>query len=409
MKKKVKLWMSFIGLTGSLAVILYVLLGTGMEPITEQTKPQLPEHQPSAHQRAEEPRAPQYDMELQFDPGHSQLWGTTRIKVWNRAQLPTREVNIHLFLNAFEQGNKVPVLDDFIDKAYPSGIQHGSMEISNVEVAGQRMTTYSEAGTVLRIDLQKDWMPNEKVEIQLEWKATVPEIHHRLGAKEGAYWFGNVLPILAVYDDQWMVNDYEVVGDPFFSEASDYTVNITIPSHYNVISTGEEISSQSKDGKKKIRIKAKQVRDFAFAVSANHKVKSIETTDGKKINIYYRYTGEAQIDHTLKQVAGMVEYMEKRVGPYPYPELDIFENEMFITGMEYPGFVFVQAKRLDSQTGHQTVLHEIAHQWFYNVVGNNGWIPYPPLDDPVVQITLYLPGFSRVKDVDSSAPGAACT
>lgn len=222
---------------------------------------------------------------------------------------------------------------------------------------------------------KKSWMSGEKLALRLQWKAAIPQVYHRTGMKDGAYWFGNSLPILAVYNNEWKANDYEVIGDPFFSESSDYDVQITTPLEYRVYATGDE-EEKVEQGQRITQIKADQVREFVFAVSSNHRVLTGVTKDNVKVNIYYRYADEEQIKNTLKLSIGMLEYMNQRVGSYPYTELDIFENEMFITGMEYPAMVFVQSKRLNSPAGIQTVLHEVVHQWFYNIVGND------PLNEP---------------------------
>lgn len=367
----------------TMVIILFLYLGLWKDPqkempIVKEGQEVRKDRDPPKTDLSKEPKFPQYDMKLKFDPEHKTLAGTTRIQVWNRADQPTREMNIHLFLNAFGQDKDLPVLPQFVKKAYPSGVRYGKLEMNKVEVTGQKIT-YKTVGTRLQIGLQEEWKPREKIEIVLQWTATVPEIYHRVGMKEGAYWFGNALPILAVYNNKWKVYDYEVVGDPFFSEVADYTVEIITPATYHVFATGDE-TDMLEQNLRTTRIEAKQVREFAFAVSPNHQVQSAETKDGKKVKIYYRYADESQVKATLKKAVGMLEYMEQRVGAYPYPEIDIFENEMFITGMEYPGIVFIQSKRLNSPTGDQTVLHEIAHQWFYNIVGNDQ-ISEPWLDE----------------------------
>src|SRR5690606_39065897 len=161
-----------------------------------------------------------------------------------------------------------------------------------------------------------------------------------------AYWFGNALPILAVYDGEWHHYAYEAAGDPFFSGTADYRVRITAPAGLSVYATGEEQRSISDDAGADIAvtdIAAPQVRDFAFALSGSHRTIQAETVNGIAVHLHYRKSSDVRAEEALQQAASMIEHMETRVGAFPHSELDIFENEMFVTGMEYPGIVFVRS------------------------------------------------------------------
>lgn len=342
---------------------------TAVEPTTRKAEPK-----PAIPPERNIPSPPQYHHRLTYDPSTDTLQGETGILVWNQASSPTRQVWFHLYLHAFDQGQTPPVLPQFRKKAYPKGIQHGRMDLSLLKVNGQTVASTRE-GSILKVDLNEEWSPNTRLEIKLGWKAKIPEIAHRFGKDEQAVWFGNILPILAVYDDQWHGNQYEAVGDPFFTEAADFTVEIKTPLDYQVTATGEE-SEEIREHHKWTRVHSAKVRDFTFAISRSHQVVTAQTSTGKTVNLYFRKAKVKQVQANLKQAVDMMNFMERQVGPYPYGELDVFENEMFVTGMEYPGLVFVRSDRLNEPRGYETVVHEIAHQWFYNLVGNN------PLEEP---------------------------
>ncbi|MFJ7686027.1 M1 family aminopeptidase [Peribacillus butanolivorans] len=65
-------------------------------------------------------------------------------------------------------------------------------------------------------------------------------------------------------------------------------------------------------------------------------------------------------------------YFQDTIGPYPHKQLDIILDEL---GMEYPGVVTAGSiyNRLQKSPEHlkRTVVHEIAHQWFYGVISND--------------------------------------
>jgi aminopeptidase N len=66
---------------------------------------------------------------------------------------------------------------------------------------------------------------------------------------------------------------------------------------------------------------------------------------------------------------------EQRFGNYGAPELDIVQtNSIAGEGIEYPELVFVQMTDASDWTSTAGLIaHEIAHQWFYGIVGNNQW------------------------------------
>lgn len=77
-------------------------------------------------------------------------------------------------------------------------------------------------------------------------------------------------------------------------------------------------------------------------------------------------------------------------GPYPYQELDVVETPTRAGGIEYPTLVVI-ADRLYS--GHPRlewlVAHEVAHQWWYGVVGNDQ-VDEPWLDEALAQYSTVL-------------------
>jgi aminopeptidase N len=76
---------------------------------------------------------------------------------------------------------------------------------------------------------------------------------------------------------------------------------------------------------------------------------------------------------------------EGRFGPYPYTELDVAETAFTVAGapggVEFPGIVFISSEFYRPGSPSRDALdvvvaHEVAHQWWYGVVGNH------PIDEP---------------------------
>jgi aminopeptidase N len=96
----------------------------------------------------------------------------------------------------------------------------------------------------------------------------------------------------------------------------------------------------------------------------------------------------------LESSIGALESFSERLGPYPYTEFDIVSTPMLALGMEYPGIIAITLRAYDPDAEisgmpsrvmlESVVAHEVAHQWFYNTVGNDQ-VDEPWLDEALVQ------------------------
>jgi aminopeptidase N len=81
-----------------------------------------------------------------------------------------------------------------------------------------------------------------------------------------------------------------------------------------------------------------------------------------------------------------------RFGPYACTELDIVDVPVNIGGYEFPGMVYVETgKRVrGSESAYDYLLaHEMAHQWWYNIVGSQT-VAEPWLDESFATYGHYL-------------------
>ena len=62
-----------------------------------------------------------------------------------------------------------------------------------------------------------------------------------------------------------------------------------------------------------------------------------------------------------------------RYGAYPYPVFSLCEVDFPFGGMEYPALTMIATTKLakGGEALEQLVAHEVAHQWWYAVVGND--------------------------------------
>jgi len=329
----------------------------------------------------------QYNVDLKINPREKTFTGIQKIQYTNQTGNPLNLIYLNLHLNAFRENSDIkPYFSGVEDKITSKGFKEGFIDIQSVLVNNEEVS-FNQSDTLLEISLKTPAEVEESIEITIQFVGKVPIISHRIGSDDDALWMGNFLPVLAVYDKNgWNKYPYYPVGDPFFTDIANYTVKVTTPKEYVVVATGSEEETEE-DGEKITTINAQMVRDFALAISNKFREVSLETETGVDIHLYS--THELSNSEKILNIAKRsLEYYSKRLGSYPYSELDIVEGALYAPdSMGYSTLVLMDSKKLQNDpTVILDVAHEIGHQWFYNIIGSNQ-IKEPWLDEAMV---MYL-------------------
>lgn len=342
----------------------------------------------------------EYNITLEINPETSIVKGIQKVNYHNRTGERLKTLCFNLYLNAFSKDSDYqPYFQEFRDTIFYSGREYGYINITSVFVDGEAAPFTTDI-TKLEIDLVDGLMPYKDTQITLQFEAYIPKINHRTGSNRNAMWFGSFIPVVSVYEGgEFRVDPYYKAGDPFYAESANYTVSIKAPKIYKAIGAGNEIIKEGQDSTTTI-FTAKMVRDFAFAlIDRNYRSISVTTKDGVDINMYY-ISDIDNVDYIITGAKNAMEFFSAYVGSYPYEKFDIVEAGMFIpAGMEYSQLTFIDGKYLKTASATRTISHEIAHQWFYNVVGSDQ-IKSPWLDEGLasfLQEKIFYPDMESLR------------
>ncbi|PKV83633.1 M1 family aminopeptidase [Streptomyces sp. TLI_146] len=253
---------------------------------------------------------------------------------------------------------------------------HGTcsaMPITVTNVTGGTAGSLSVGCTALQIALPAPLAQGQSATIGFDLGITVPSGADRFGHDGAFNNIGNALPVLAVKDGSgWHLDPYTNNGESFYSLAADFKVTLDHPTSLLVPATGTSVDTPGSSGRTVTTATATKVRDFAWAAGPFTKISGTSPA-GTAINIY-SVSGISSSDaqSMLSTAKSAVDAHAARFGAYPYGELDaVIDNNYWFGGMEYPGFVL----DLVSTTA---LTHEIGHQWFYGIVGddeyNSPWL-----------------------------------
>ncbi|MFG2575034.1 M1 family aminopeptidase [Streptomyces sp. NPDC048481] len=292
------------------------------------------------------PAAPSYTVSLASDAAGTVWTGHESATFTNASASPLTEVYLRLWDN-----------------------YHGTcsaMPVTVSAVTGGTAGALSVGCTALQITLASPLAQGQSATIGFDLGITVPSGADRFG-HDGAFSFiGNALPVLAVRDGAgWHLDPYTNNGESFYSLAADFKVTLDHPTSLLVPATGTSVDTPGSSGRTVTTATASQVRDFAWAAGPFSKISGTSAA-GTAVNVYsVSGISSASAQSMLTTAKSAVDAHAARFGAYPYGELDaVIDNNYWFGGMEYPGFVL----DLVSTTA---LTHEIAHQWWYGIVGDD--------------------------------------
>jgi len=305
------------------------------------------------------PNAPRYwiDVSVEFDAMQQKamLEGTARVRFRNVEAEPLTDVVLMLWPN---------------DRQYRSSMSAGPALID-----GQKTSATEELdGVALRFPLATPapamaWV-DLTVPFQVEAEGPIGGITpRRFGITRGVLIAPTFYPMLPRRTEgDWQVEPAPDGGDTTSSDIAFYQVRLEVPEDLVLAASGVEAARiSSEEGRVAAWYVSGPVRDFAFALGPFVTLERM--VEGTVVRGLALPEHETDLRSMVSAAARQVELFSEMLGPYPYAELDLVDAPGAFGGLEYPGLVFLGTLGTPNVTG--PTVHEVAHQWFYGLVGND--------------------------------------
>ena len=314
-----------------------------------------------------------YTIDAELDYENKTLNASMQLDYHNTSTVDFGELKFHLYPNAFREDATLyrAVSETQKSKVYPNGFSEGMINVNSVSSNNESIDFQigGEDKNLLIIPLKSTLKSGDWVNLEIGFALTIPNCNHRFGYGESTLNLGNWYPIACVFENGNFVTDgYSPNGDPFFSEVSNYTVSIKYPEKLTLACAGNLVNEDSQNGVKKSVYTGKIMRDFALVFSEKFEIIS-ETVDTKTVSYYYFDDKDAT--NNLAVAVDALRTFNEMFGEYPYDNLRVAKADFFQGGMEYPTLVYVSSEIDKDEEYKEAIIHEIAHQWWYGVVGNN--------------------------------------
>lgn len=327
---------------------------------------------------------PHYQITAKYDKDRNEVCGQITILLPKVRNEPQKEVYFHLYPNAFK---------NWIYTKESKPTSPGYLNVSNVKVNHTAVKEVVQ-GTMMKIILPTPIINGQSANIQMNYTLHLPHGGTRLNQFKNTAFLAQWYPMLVVKDNEgWHKDPYTTVGDPFYTVMSDFDVTFQIPRGYNVISTSDDSKQVWNRSTNEVKLRQDNVRDFAAVLTRDYKVVRGQSGD-VQVNLWYVDGMEDVSKPLLNAAVSGMSYFGQLFGKYPYHEVDVVlgETGYGIAGMEYPGLVTSVCKvpsRLGMTPAVNVVVHELAHQWWYGVVGNNQ-VKEPWLDEGLTTFSEFL-------------------
>ena len=331
-----------------------------------------------------------YEINLNINTENKTVVANQTVDYINNTNSILKTIKFHLYPQFFEQGaTEYIVPSTNMNSAYPNGMSYADFNVDRVQVDDQEKTVVydNEFDSILCVELNSSLMPDERASVYIEFSFTLPNCYHRFGYGENTINIANFYPVVCVFEDsQFNTNGYNANGDPFYSEMSNYCVNIGLDKQYIVAGTGKKTDEKIEDGNKKVSFQANLVRDFALVLSDRFEV--INTTV-EHTQIEYYYISDTTPTKSLQAGVDAIKTFSRLLGDYPYETFAIVECDFVYGGMEYPNLVMISSAIENQDDYLNVIIHETAHQWWYSMVGNDAYT-HPWLDEALTEFSTLL-------------------
>lgn len=344
-----------------------------------------------------------YKIDATIDETTHAISGDETLDYWNNSPDTLKEIYFHLYQEAFVKNSYLHGLEDKVKFKKRLGnyeSQGLGMEIDEVAVNDRQAYVVLD-NTIMKVQLDQPLYPNEKLKLNIKFRT-----YYDMGATRrrmkmypawgfmhynGVQWY----PKVCVYDMKFGWDTYQHLNKEFYGEFGSFDVTLDFAGNYIVEATGDLVNRKQvlpdtlrakldmknfakkpigekpstiipyvKGERKRWHFVANNVHDFAFTADPSYR---IATAYWKGIEC----VGIAQEPHaagwqnSADYVAKIIQTFSEDIGMYGYPKMVAADAA---DGMEYPMLT------LDGgiDPGYRGLLvHEIGHNWFYGMVGNN--------------------------------------
>ncbi len=328
---------------------------------------------------------PRYEIALDIDSSEGAFRGTQTISYLNTTGERLEEIFLRLYPNA------------------RTIFGNGFLNVEEVRVDGETIETKTYVGdTVLWAPLPSSLDHGEWIFLELQFNGQTATWEEGSSSSIGygiyaasprTMTLASFYPILAVYDEEgWNIDPIAEIGDAVSSDVATFTVEVTVDPDLTLLTSGRRVHQRDEGDRRVYRFIGEGMRDFVVVVGKGYSERSAIVGDvALRTSFFPEHSQAGEV--AMARVKAAIELYQQRFGPFAFDELDLVEVPLArAAGVEYPGLILIAESYSGSPSNRFfdiIIAHEVAHQWWYAVVGNDV-IEEPWLDEALATYSSAL-------------------
>lgn len=346
---------------------------------------------------------PTLEQQVSCTPAENTLPAYTISAELNYAKRALKVSQVIRYTNVSDQALTVLVLN-----VKPNG-QAGVFSLQSLTTTEGETASYTLAGQRLEVTLPAALEPDCSLELTLNFDLRLQAIdiggarayQGYLGYSDRQTNLGQWLPVVAVKQgDSWITHEESAIGEQEILDVANWDIQFRITDAPNTLKIAAP-GSVEKISDSEWHLTLLQARDYSLSIGENYRLNQAVTPDNVTVELYTFDDAIISSDtgsmdtaaYTLNTVVKSLSLYESLFGDYPAERLVMVQGD-FPDGMEFSGIVFVGGEYFRGLSGVESYLtlisvHEIAHQWWYNRVGNDQAL-HPWLDEALATYSEFI-------------------
>lgn len=242
----------------------------------------------------------------------------------------------------------------------------GSVKINNVRVSGSNSDFSSSEDGILTIPLKEQVAAGDKTKVAISYTLKPAPNGIRLRRKSGSLFLAQWYPMLPTYQDgEWNIEGYNPRGESYLTTNGSYTLEYQLPNDYYVMTSAHDDNNEPHQSGK---VQGDHLKEMYVAfLNPSDWYLNLFSTNNTDLRMAIKHDAKSQENEWQEAAEGSFAFFEKNIGDYSLDQLDMIQNS---GGMEYAGIIEGSSKQ-SGPRANATIIHEIAHQWFYFQVNND--------------------------------------
>lgn len=317
-------------LTRILAIVLVVLL-VGSTVLSVLV---------SAFAEEAAPARDSYELNIKYMEDEQALHITQRLVYHNRTDAALDRVIFHAAANMFRRESALMYENSVLESVFPEGYAPAGIDLQSVTVDGADADWGYQGGKEMNLRVACDLAPGEACTFEFDYYLLLSRSCAMIGefdtdVRLSAFCF---IPAL-IFDGEFYPYDPLQFTRWLSSDASDWSVTLSIPAPYLPAATGSEALLSTENHISTWQFEAENVREFALSFGKRYRETTAQTESGVTVRALSNDRSGAA--HALEYAVQIIDLYESWLGAFPVRQIDLVQSDYPVDALNFPGAIWL--------------------------------------------------------------------